>query len=452
MASRLPGIVVKIGADTADAVRGIRNVDRQLGRATDHAEQRRATWSKLGGVMKGAAVGGVLALAAGAAKFATDGVQGFLAGETAASALAGTLRDVTGATEAQIAAQEDYITSTQQRTGLDDDELRGGLARLVTSTKDATRAQSLMNTAVKIALRTHKPLPQIVEALAKANDGNVNALKKVTGTLGPATRNQAEYTKQLKVVAKAQDKATDALDNFGPKSKEYRAALKKVREASGRLAELKKGRKWVKELNDQFSTAEADDAATYAGKFRRVVTAFGELEESFMSGLLGELDGAGSSMGSMDDTLYTLGPSAERLGAALGLIATNLASIAQYIDPVVAGLQKADDILGDLPGAGDFSITSSLPDLVGQFTGRVGSLAAQVTGNEQAYYEAAKKAGLWDPRYVAPDATGAAQWHSNSWDVYRLTNPARASRSMEDAFGRGNGRTAAKATKTRRKP
>ena len=130
-------------------------------------------------------VAGAAFLAAGAAaaayagKLAIDGVKAAIEDEAAQLRLATSLRNVTGATDAQIAATENYITKTSLATGVTDDELRPSLDRLVRSTKDVEEAQKLQTIALDIAAGTGKDLGSVTEALGKAYDGNFGALKRL---------------------------------------------------------------------------------------------------------------------------------------------------------------------------------------------------------------------------------------------------------------------------------
>jgi hypothetical protein len=130
-------------------------------------------------------VAGAAFLAAGAAaaayagKLAIDGVKAAIEDEAAQIRLATSLRNVTGATDAQIAATENYITKTSLATGVTDDELRPSLDRLVRSTKDVEEAQKLQTLALDIAAGTGKDLGSVTEALGKAYDGNFGALKRI---------------------------------------------------------------------------------------------------------------------------------------------------------------------------------------------------------------------------------------------------------------------------------
>ena len=130
-------------------------------------------------------IAGAAFLAAGAAaaayagKLAIDGVKAAIEDEAAQIRLATSLRNVTKATDSQIAATEDYILKTSLATGVTDDVLRPSLDRLVRSTKDVEEAQKLQSIALDIAAGTGKDLSSVTEALGKAYDGNFGALKRI---------------------------------------------------------------------------------------------------------------------------------------------------------------------------------------------------------------------------------------------------------------------------------
>lgn len=137
---------------------------------------------KLGGFAKKAGAAFAVAGAAAAAyagKLLVDGVKSAIADEAAQSKLATTLKNVTNATDDQIKAVEDYITKTSLANGVTDDKLRPSLDRLIRSTKDQTKAQELQSLALDIAAGTGKDLQAVSEALGKAYDGNLGALKKL---------------------------------------------------------------------------------------------------------------------------------------------------------------------------------------------------------------------------------------------------------------------------------
>lgn len=172
--------------------------DRSAGRTLKGVgDQAERTHSKLAGVANVA--GKALAagfLVAGAA--AVKLTKGAAEDEAAAAKLAQTMHRVTGATKAQVAATEDWITAQGKQLGVADDELRPALSKLVVATGDVGKAQKLTSLAMDVAAGRGKSLGQVSEALAKAQAGNVGAL----GRLGIATKDADGKTKSLHQITK----------------------------------------------------------------------------------------------------------------------------------------------------------------------------------------------------------------------------------------------------------
>jgi hypothetical protein len=99
--------------------------------------------------------------------------------EAAANKLNATISSVTTATESQIKAVENYITTTAIATGITDDNLRPAFERLVRSTKDVDEATKLMNLSLDLSAATGKPLEAVTNALARAYDGSYTSLNKL---------------------------------------------------------------------------------------------------------------------------------------------------------------------------------------------------------------------------------------------------------------------------------
>lgn len=141
---------------------------------------------KVGQVAGKALAGGLLLAGAAAIKMGQSAAED----EAAASRLANTLRNTTGATDDQIASAENWISAQGKALGVTDDELRPALARLVTATHDVGKAQDLASLAMDASAGTGKSLESVSNALMKAQNGNVGAL----GKLGIATKDAAGKT------------------------------------------------------------------------------------------------------------------------------------------------------------------------------------------------------------------------------------------------------------------
>jgi hypothetical protein len=113
--------------------------------------------------------------------------------EQSSAQLANTLKNVTGATDATVKSVEDYINKTTLATGIADDKLRPAFQRLVQSTKDVSEAQKLTNLAMEIATAKHIDVQAAANALAKAHDGNLGALKRLGVSLDETTVKNKDF-------------------------------------------------------------------------------------------------------------------------------------------------------------------------------------------------------------------------------------------------------------------
>jgi hypothetical protein len=132
--------------------------------------------------VKKAAIPAAAALG-GLAVAAFDAAKGAMEDAAAQAQLAQTIGKNTKATKDQIAANEDWISTQGKLLGVADDELRPVLAKLVTQTKDVTKAQQLASLAMDVAAATGKPLATVSDAMAKAAGGQTKALAKLSPEL-----------------------------------------------------------------------------------------------------------------------------------------------------------------------------------------------------------------------------------------------------------------------------
>ena len=227
------------------------------------------------------------AAAAYAGKLLVDGVKAAAEDEAAQVRLANALKNTVGATDDAIAAAESWITKQTLATGISDDQLRPALERLTRSTKSIEEAQKLTNLAMDIAKAKNLDLETVANALAKANDGQVGALKKLGITLGDNATNLQEYNKVQKQLAKAQDDANFALVNYGRDSKEYIKAIEKVQETQEKAnIAAGAGIDVFGELGKEFAGSAAEAANTFQGKMDILKTSLDEAKESIGAALL----------------------------------------------------------------------------------------------------------------------------------------------------------------------
>ena len=344
----IPKIKITFDADFDELKRGVKGAQNEV----------EGFGSKMGGFAKKA---GAAFAAAGAAAAAyagvllVQGVKSAIEDEAAQAKLATTLENVTGATKAQIKAVEDYITETALANGITDDKLRPSLDRLIRSTKDATKAQELQSLALDIAAGTGKDLSAVSEALGKAYDGNLGALKK----LGVG------------------------IDESIIKSKNFDAA--------------------AAALSKTFEGQASKQAETFQGKMARLTVAFDEAKETVGSYVLDALTPLVSSF--VDKGIPAIQDFAKNLGETLG--------------PAFSSIFKVirDDLLPVLVNWWKFLYNEVIP-AIGKVVGPIleglksafDKVKKAITDNStelQPFYDLLKK--LWDfiSKYLAPLLGGA---------------------------------------------
>lgn len=156
--------------------------DRGLARATRQFKDLETTGQKAQFAIQKAAVPAALALG-GLAVAAGAAFNAFAEDAAAADKLALSLKNTTGATDAQIAATEEFIAQTSRAAAVADDQLRPALDSLVRGTRDVEKSQQLLGLALDISAGTGKDLQTVTDALSKAYNGNYKALRTLDPTL-----------------------------------------------------------------------------------------------------------------------------------------------------------------------------------------------------------------------------------------------------------------------------
>jgi hypothetical protein len=168
----IPKVKITFDADFDELKKGVKGAQKEVEGFSDKI-------GKFGKVAAAAFAAATVAAAAYAGKLLIDGVRSAIADAAAQEKLALTLKNVTGATNAQIKATESYITKTSLATGITDDELRPSLERLARATGDVEKAQKLQALALDIAAGSGKSLESVTNALGRATEGSTTALGKL---------------------------------------------------------------------------------------------------------------------------------------------------------------------------------------------------------------------------------------------------------------------------------
>ena len=223
----IPKVKITFDADFDELKKGVNGAQNEVEGFSDRI-------GKFGKVAAAAFAAATVAAAAYAGKLLIDGVKSAIADEAAQAKLATTLQNVTGATDAQIAAVEEQITKTSLLTGITDDELRPSFDRLLRATKDVTKAQDLQSLAIDVAAGSGKSLEAVTNAMAKAAEGNTAALGRLGVGLSSAqlkTMSMEQITASLAKTFEGQ--ASKQADTFQGKMARLTVAFDEAKETVG---------------------------------------------------------------------------------------------------------------------------------------------------------------------------------------------------------------------------
>lgn len=178
--------MIRVGADTGGAVRELQNLDQPLGNVTTRGQ-------KMGAGIKRATLPAIAALGA-LAVAGKSAAQAAAEDEAAQVKLAGALERTAGATAAQVAGAEAFISKLSLQTGIADDELRPALAKLASATGSVGLAQKDLGLALDISAQSGKSVEVVSKALAGAYDGKTAALSKLVPGLDATMLKEKDMT------------------------------------------------------------------------------------------------------------------------------------------------------------------------------------------------------------------------------------------------------------------
>jgi hypothetical protein len=356
-------------ADTKNFIDGLDKADKETKTFSNKLDDA---------LQKGAAAFLAVGAAAGAMaiKIGIDAVKAAVEDEKAQKSLAITLRNTTKATDAQVAAVEDYIDKTARASGIADDQLRPSLDRLVRSTQDITKAQKLQTLALDIAAGTGKDLATVTEALGKAYDGNLGALKRIGVPLDENIIKTKDFDAATKALSETfAGQAAAAAETFAGRMARIKIGIDEAKEQLGQ-ALLPLLERFAKFATEQLAPALQGlvDGLTRQGKQ--------SLTRAFYDAGTGAVT-FGYDMDTVQGQAYLLGEQLRKTTEILGQMLDKVTGAAEgegfkklleVITSVIAGLEKAIDLYNRLPDFGKLLINPA-----GQLAPLAGA-AAQVPG------------------------------------------------------------------------
>lgn len=214
-------------ADTDNFSKGLKKAS---GQSQSFGDNLKGTMK---GLAKSAALAGV-AVAGMAVAFGVDAVKAAIADQKSQKQLALALKNTTKATKSQISATEKWITKQQFAYGVADDKLRPALARLVRATGDVTKGQDLLSLSLDVAAGTGKDLETVTNAIAKAQTGNLGALRRLGAPLSDTIIKTKDLAGANKILEKSYGGAAAAnADTFAGKMAIFNQRISEAKETIG---------------------------------------------------------------------------------------------------------------------------------------------------------------------------------------------------------------------------
>ncbi len=355
-------------ADTKDFIDGLDKANREAKTFTNKLDD--ALFGAAKAFLAVGAAAGAMAI-----KIGLDAVKAAIEDEKAQSSLAQTLRNTVKATDAQIKATEEYIDKTARATGVADDQLRPSLDRLIRSTNDLTKAQKLQQLALDISAGTGKDLATVTEALGKAYDGNLGALKRIGVPLDENIIKTKDFDAAVKVLSETfAGQADIAANSFAGRMARIKISIDEAKETLGQ-ALLPILEKFAKFATDTLVPALEDFVAGLTGGQPNSV-------KNAVKDVKGRIVEFNDGLEKTANTgAYGLGVALQQLGQTI----SDLNKTAFGVSGADSGLKQLLDLLTKITNAIEDAIGAyqRLPDVGKLLVNPVGQLSPLVpaTGN-----------------------------------------------------------------------
>jgi hypothetical protein len=361
MATGTRALTLKLLADVDNFTKNLDKADKDVASFGDKV----AKFGKIAGAAFAAAGAAAVAYAG---KLAIDGVKSAIADEAAQAKLANTLRNVTKATDDQIASTEDYILKTSLATGVADDELRPSLDRLTRATKDLDKAQQLQTLALDIAAGSGKSLQAVTESLSKAQEGNLAGLSRLGVGLTKAELATLSFDQiTAKLSGTFENQASKQADTFQGKVARLTVAFDEGKETVGAFI-LDAITPLVETIVKNVIPAIADFTSNIGDKLAPVI----KIIQPVINGLRSALNSVKNSLAANNDELrpffnllknitdFVVTYVAPAIGETLGLafkalgkiVATIIDQFANFVDNITKIYNTIKDIIDAIKGAG----------------------------------------------------------------------------------------------------
>lgn len=159
--------------------------------------------------------------------------QAAMEDQLAQEKLAGVLRRSAMATDEQVAANEEFISSLSRTAAIADDQLRPALTTLVNATGDLASSQHMLEVALDVSAATGKDLESVTTALSKAYNGQLGALSKLDPSLRGAIESGAGFDELLQMLTLHQGAAAEAANTTAGRMANMKIQIEEAKESIG---------------------------------------------------------------------------------------------------------------------------------------------------------------------------------------------------------------------------
>ena len=396
------------------------------------------------------------------------------ADQAAQAQLARQLQATTGATEKQIQANEDFVSTLSMSAAVADDELRPALASLVRGTGDLASAQDALKTVLDVSAATGKGVQEVADAVSKAYAGNTKAIKQLSPELYSLIKDGASVDEVMQSLAKTfGGSASVAANSAQGQFKRLSIAMDETKEAIGAailplvnalLPALISFGKWA-----QNNVGFILGIATAIGAVAAGVVAFkvamlaanavtvvatalnwglaasataantaltiGVGAAAIAAGLVvaaGAMAAFKRSTGSAVETIKPIGPQLSEINTQLGGTEKAAGGAGGAIDKMAEKIKKAREELADQFTAALDGATAKLEDAKKAYDDFKGTVAESVTGefSISGAADAAKEAGTTILAQLTQQAQGAKAFGSKVEQLLKMGLSERALRSV----------------------
>lgn len=182
-------LVIGLSADT-------KNFGKNLSKAEKDLAKFKSGVKKIGM----AVTAGFAAMGAAALAFGKDAVQSAMEDQQEQIKLRRTIHANVKAHKDMAKAVEKSVTAMQKQYGVSDNKLRKGFGKLIIATKNVSKSQKLMRTAMNVSAATGKDLETVTTAISKAYLGNNTALGRLGLGFSKAQLKGLSFSKILDLI------------------------------------------------------------------------------------------------------------------------------------------------------------------------------------------------------------------------------------------------------------